>query len=59
MAAWVPLIRTDICKMPHIYDTTMSDGMICAGFLSGGVDSCHGDSGGPLACLDKGKIFNF
>ncbi|XP_018571935.1 uncharacterized protein LOC108911476 [Anoplophora glabripennis] len=54
MAAWVPIIRTDICKMPHVYDTTLSEGMICAGFLSGGVDSCHGDSGGPLACLDNG-----
>ncbi|KAJ8916663.1 hypothetical protein NQ315_000308 [Exocentrus adspersus] len=40
MAAWIPMIRADICRMPHVYDTAMSEGMICAGFLNGGVDSC-------------------
>jgi len=28
--------------------------MICAGYAGGGRGTCSGDSGGPLACVDKG-----
>nr|CAH7761024.1 unnamed protein product [Callosobruchus chinensis] len=54
MAAWIPILSKKVCNMPHIYDSALTDGMICAGSLDGGVDSCDGDSGGPLACLDQG-----
>lgn len=41
--------------MPHIYGSSITEGMICAGFLDAGVDACDGDSGGPLACLHEGS----
>lgn len=57
MATWIPIHSNDICKMPHIYGEHLTDGMFCAGLLDGGFDACDGDSGGPLACLDQGKLF--
>ncbi|KAK9711186.1 PAN domain [Popillia japonica] len=53
-AGWIPIQPSDVCKMPHIYGNTITEGMICAGTLDGGVDACDGDSGGPLACLHNG-----
>lgn len=54
LAGWVPLQKTEVCKMPHVYGDLITNGMICAGFLDEGTDACDGDSGGPLACLDNG-----
>ncbi|XP_045465990.1 uncharacterized protein LOC123674890 [Harmonia axyridis] len=53
-AGEVPLLPDSVCKMPHVYGNSLTDGMFCAGHLNGGTDACDGDSGGPLACLDHG-----
>ncbi|MEE9335954.1 MAG: serine protease [Granulosicoccaceae bacterium] len=51
--ASVPIVSKQVCNAPISYNNTINDSHICAGFARGGVDSCNGDSGGPLiAVLD-------
>ncbi|XP_017796224.1 PREDICTED: uncharacterized protein LOC108577555 [Habropoda laboriosa] len=54
---WVPLLDQSECRAEHVYgDGAISDGMVCAGYLDEGIDTCDGDSGGPLACLNNGAF---
>ena len=52
--AVVPLVSREICNAPGSYDGYVGDGQLCAGYPEGGVDSCIGDSGGPLF-VDTGE----
>uniref|UniRef100_F7GCM9 Transmembrane serine protease 9 n=1 Tax=Ornithorhynchus anatinus TaxID=9258 RepID=F7GCM9_ORNAN len=54
--AMVNIISEQTCK--KFYPIQISSRMLCAGFPQGGVDSCSGDAGGPLACREpSGKWF--
>lgn len=54
----VPIVKTSACR--EVYeDYFITDNMFCAGYRKGRIDSCAGDSGGPLLCPvdDKWTIF--
>jgi len=51
--AEVPIISQKSCQDDSVYgENRISDKMFCAGDLEhGGLDSCHGDSGGPATVV--------
>ncbi|KAG8454493.1 hypothetical protein GDO86_000929 [Hymenochirus boettgeri] len=54
--ASVTIVGDQTCK--KFYPIQISPRMMCAGFMQGGVDSCSGDAGGPLACREpSGRWF--
>ncbi|KAH9513113.1 hypothetical protein Btru_035885 [Bulinus truncatus] len=48
--AQVPVVRHQKCRRVFEYNITSSQ--VCAGYKRGGIDSCAGDSGGPLLCTN-------
>ena len=50
--ARVPLIDDRDCRRAFDFELTASQ--MCAGYSEGGVDTCAGDSGGPLMCHTSG-----
>lgn len=55
--ARVPLVDHSTCSRVKGYENQLTEHMICAGFEEGGVDSCNGDSGGPLQCNINGTWY--
>ncbi|CAL1683636.1 unnamed protein product [Lasius platythorax] len=44
----LPIVDRETCRNRYKYVRSITDRMICAGYMQGGKDSCQGDSGGPL-----------
>lgn len=52
--AEVPIIASSVCEAVY-EDYYITSNMFCAGYRRGRVDSCAGDSGGPLLCHRQGR----
>ena len=47
--AEVAVVDRDACNAVDVFNGSVSERMLCAGWADGGRDACFGDSGGPLA----------
>ena len=54
--AKVAIVDRDICNGYFAYNNSVTSDMICAGYMSGGSDSCSGDSGGGLVTYEGGEL---
>ena len=58
MEAQVNTLTDSVCRNLGYNPDFIYDQHICAGYQEGGVDSCRGDSGGPLAVMkDDGRWY--
>ena len=55
MQVAVEILDHETCNSNDWYNGAVSEGMICAGFVEGGRDSCSGDSGGALICKSESE----
>ncbi|CAK9816871.1 Serine protease 1 [Anthophora plagiata] len=49
--ARIPIVSSEACRDVYV-DYRITENMFCAGYRRGKMDSCAGDSGGPLLCRD-------
>ena len=53
--ATVPLVTNAVCNAPQSYNGAVSANQMCAGYAEGEIDTCAGDSGGPLFIVQNGQ----